>query len=165
MPAPAFDAEIYSHLRAIAGRIHAERARGVETIAPTELLHEAWAKVAGSDSDFASRAHFMAVAAAAMRQVLIDRARARGRHKRGGGWARVTLTGVADPEDTFDLLALSDAIDRLTAVDPPAADVVVLRAFGGLTVDEVAAVRGVSARSVDRTWRFARAWLREHLGA
>lgn len=156
--------DVYAHLRNIARRIHAERARGAETIHPTALLHEAWEKVAKSSMALKSRAHFMAVAAGAMRQILVDRARARARPKHGGELARSTLSGVGGDDPAFEVVALHDAIDALAEDDPDAAQVVVLRTFGGLTVPEVAEVLGKSPRSVDRTWRFARAWLRDRLG-
>jgi RNA polymerase sigma-70 factor (ECF subfamily) len=156
--------DLYAHLHAIAVRIHRERARGAETIAPTALAHEAWEKVARSSSDVGSRAHFLAVAAGAMRQILVDRARCRGRLKRGSNPARATLSGLGHRDAAFEVLELHHAIDKLAAEDSEAAEVVVLRTFGGLSVPEVAQVLGRSPRSIDRTWRFARAWLRAELG-
>ena len=158
------DEEVYDHLRALAGRIHAERGQGSVTLQPTALLHEVWEKLSASSSRYNSRAHFVAVAARAMRQILVDRARARATAKRGGGLQQTTLSGVGGGlPRALDVLALDRALKELEALDPQAAEVVLLRTFGGLTVPEVAESLGVSARTVDRTWRFARAFLASHL--
>ncbi len=160
----AFDDEIYRHLHALAGRIHKERGGVGSTIQPTALLHEAWEKLARSSSRYRSRAHFMAVAARAMRQVMISRARARNANKRGGDWHRATLTGLGeDAPRVVDVIDLDNAIRELEANDPRAAEVVMLRTFGGLTVDEVAEVTNTSARTVARTWRFAKSFLADRL--
>ena len=132
--------------------------------AETALLHEAWMKLERSQTRFESRAHFIAVAAKAMRQILVNRARDRDTAKRGGGARRTTLTGLGESQDTVDLLALDRALDALEEVDPDAARVVLMRAFGGLTLAEVAEVLEVSERSVSRSWRFARAFLKDALG-
>lgn len=162
MPNP-LDPSVYDHLRRLAHRIHQERGSGGETIAPTALLHEAWAKIARNDHSFANRGHFCAVAARAMRQILVDRARGRGRLKRGENPQRTTISGLSGPSPTVDLLELDDAIERLGQEDAVAADVVVLRAFGGLTVPECAEALGVSPRSINSKWRFARAYLATEL--
>ncbi|MCB9743067.1 MAG: RNA polymerase subunit sigma [Alphaproteobacteria bacterium] len=156
------DEDTYAHLRAIAARIHGERAGGAETIAPTALLHEAWGKVARGS--YQSKAHFMAVAARAMRQILVDRARARRAVKHGGGLRRTTLSGVGGQESSLaDVLDLDDAIERLSEMDEAAAQVAVMFTFGGMSAPEVAEALGVSASTVWRSWRFARVVLAEIL--
>lgn len=160
-----FDDDIYKHLRSLAGRIHAERGHGQATLDPTSLLHEAWEKVAKSSSQATSRAHFVAIAARAMRQILTDRARARSAQKRGGDPVRTTLAGLADHAlDADDFLALDHAIDELREVDEVAAEIVLLRVYGGATVPEAAERLETSASNVDRKWRFARAFLADRLG-
>jgi RNA polymerase sigma factor (TIGR02999 family) len=156
--------ELYAQLRALAGRIHAERGGAHDVIQPTELLHEAWEKLNKAQSEWESRAHFVAVAARAMRQILIDRARARHADRRGGALVRTTLSGVGDePTAMVDVLALDAALSGLEKLDPRCGQVVLLRTFGGLTVPEVADVLELSPRSVDDLWRFSRAWLATRL--
>lgn len=137
------------------------------TLQATELVHEVYARFARTGSDaFESAAHFFGAAARAMQQILIERARARSTDKRGGGWRRVTFpaTGdAADPLDSEEVLATSEAIDRLAESSPEAAEIVSLRYYAGLTVPEVAEALGTSPSSVERRWRFARAWLRREL--
>jgi RNA polymerase sigma factor (TIGR02999 family) len=159
-----FDEEVYRHLHALAGRIYTERGGVGSTIQPTALLHEAWEKLAKSSSRYRSRAHFMAVAARAMRQVMISRARARNARKRGGDWTRATLTGLGEAAPrVVDVIDLDAAIRELEEQDAKAAEVVMLRTFGGLTVEEVAEVTGASPRTVARTWRFAKSFLAARL--
>lgn len=162
---PEITPEIYDHLRNLAGRIHAERGRGQLTLQPTVLLHEAWAKVSSSSQAFQSREHFMAVAARAMRQILVDHARTRTRQKRGGPAAHhTTLSGVGeDGRSLLEVLALDDVLTTLEALDADAAQVVVLRTFGGLTVREIADVLQKSVSTVERTWRFAVTYLEDAL--
>ena len=164
-PGPALDDDLYAHLHALAERIFAERGFGHHTLQPTALLHEAWMKLARSDGRYASRAHFVAVAARAMRQILVDRAQAAAALKRGGpDLRRDTLSGVGDdPSQQLDILALNEALSELEQVDPRAAEVAQLRTFGGLTVQEVAVAIGASERTVDRSWRFGRAFLAQRL--
>jgi len=157
---PTLDAETYAHLRAVARRIVGGRS---QTLQATALLHEAWAKLDRSRTTFESRSHFMAVAAQAMRQILINHARNRSAQKRGGGMLQTTLAGVSDTQDPVDLLALDQAIQKLEAADPSAARIVVLRVFGGLTLPEVAEALQTSERTASRTWRFARAFLKRTL--
>lgn len=159
MDAGDFDEDMYAHLRALAGLIHGERAGHHETIQPTALMHEAWAKVARGK--YKSRAHFMAVAARAMRQILVDRTRGRMAAKRGGGGLRkTTLSGLAHgDEKPIEVLALDEALKMLEEVDPRAARVAMLFTFGGMTAEEVAESEETSVRSVWRSWRFARAFL------
>lgn len=152
---------VYDHLKRIAGaRMRGERAD--HTLQATALVHEAWVRLAGgADVAWTDRAHFYAAAAEAMRRVLIEHARARGRVKRGGGLQRkpldvVDLAVAADPDE---ILALDEAIGRLEEQDARAAEIVRLRFYAGLSVDETAQALGTSRRTVLREWAFARAWL------
>ena len=154
----------YEHLKALAERIFRKRGWAHGSIQPTILLNEAWLKLSESTSTYQSRAHFMAVASRAMRQILIDRARAQRTAKRGGDLRRTTLSGVGiGSDDLVDLLSLEAALLELEALDPDCARVVILRAFGGLTMAEIAEVTGVSVSSIERSWRFARSWLQRRM--
>jgi RNA polymerase sigma factor (TIGR02999 family) len=153
---------VYDQLRALAGR-YIRQSPGA-TLHPTALVHEAWLKL-GKTGGFADREHFAAVASRAMRQILIDRARARGRDKRGGNPVRTTLAGLADQTPDIDLLDLSRALDALEEVDPRGARVVELRWFGGLSIPECARVLEVSPRTVQSSWRLSRAWLLARLAS
>lgn len=134
------------------------------TMQPTALLHEAWMKVSNSSMEFEIKEHFLAVAARAMRQILVDRSRARMSQKRGGDWQQVTLTGVGDdPDKLLNVLELDAAITKLEAVDPVAANVAVMPTFGGMTADEAAKALSMSVRSLQRSWRFARVFLAKQL--
>lgn len=135
-------------------------ARAGQTLQPTALVHEAWLKIAGSEAPaFDNRGHFVAVAAKAMRQILIDRARARGSRQRRE--ERVTMCGVdSDFQNALDVLDLGEALSALEKVHPRPAKVAELRFFGGLGVEEVAAVLGFSQKTVYNEWCIARAWLR-----
>ena len=137
------------------------------TLQPTALVHEAWLKLVGGEgASFRDRSHFFATAALAMRQVLVDHARARRSEKRGGRHQAVTLhthLGGATAPPEVDLLDLDQAVSELEELDERRARVVVLRYFGGLEVDEVAEVMGVSKTTVERDWRAARAWLWQRL--
>lgn len=138
------------------------RERHSHTLQPTALVHEAWLKLhTGKPAHYNDQTHFQAVAARALREVLVDHSRRRAADKRGGAWNRVTLSqaGVEDPADVLDVLALEDALVGLGRDAPRAAQVVELRFFGGLSIPEVSAVLGVSSRTVDNDWHFARAWL------
>ena len=130
-------------------------------------MHEAYLRLVGGDRprDWNSRGHFFAAAAEAMPRILINRARDKGRLKRGGDRRRVELDGLADPQTAGpdDLLDLDDALNRLATDYPMAAELVKLRFFAGLTLDEAATFLGLPARSADRLWAFARAWLLEAL--
>ncbi len=160
---PDLTPELYSHLRAIAARIAQDRRGGELTLQPTALVHEAWIKLAGHPG-FVSRVHFLRSAALAMRQVLVDQARARGSVKRGRGARRTTLSGLPGEEMAFDLVELDASLSTLEALDPDAAEVVLLRCFGGLTLGETAEAMGLSERTVSSRWRHARAWLIVNLG-
>jgi RNA polymerase sigma factor (TIGR02999 family) len=151
----AMIAEVYDQLRALAR--HLERG-GHATLDPTGLVHEAWLKLQVHGGEYVDRAHFAAVAARAMRQVLVDRARRRDADKRGGGLHRTTLSGVG-AEGEVDLVDLVRALDELEAMDPRGARIVELRFLGGLTADEVADELGLSRSAVQQSWRLSRAWL------
>lgn len=161
---------VYDELRALAGSFFRGQ-RHDHTLQPTALVHEAYAKMVkpgaglSSQEQWTSRAHFFAVAAKAMRQVLANHARDRRAAKRGGQWKRVTLSGQATPTTRadIDLLTLDDALERLAALDPRQARIVELRFFAEMTVEEIAHVMDVSVSTVEREWRMARAWLSARL--
>jgi RNA polymerase sigma factor (TIGR02999 family) len=157
---------LYPELRRLAGALM-RRERSDHTLQATALVHEAYLKLVDqSRTGWESRAHFLGIAARAMRQILVDHARARAAAKRGGGWHRMTLdTGLGPAEDSaFEIMALHDALETLATVDPRAARGVELRVFGGMTVAEIAHVLGVSKRTVDADWAMARLWLARELG-
>lgn len=155
---------VLEELRAVAaGRLRGEPEG--HTLQPTALVNEAYVKlVASPDVDWRDRAHFFAVAARAMRQVLVDRARRRNADKRGAGARPTTLSGeelleAADGPSPEDLLALDEALDELDRLDPRLRQVVELRFFAGLTDGEIGQALGVTRRTVQRDWTKARAWL------
>lgn len=153
---------VYDELRGLA-RAQLRRERGHVTLEATALVHEAYERLVGHAAiDWECRAHFYGVAARAMRQVLVDRARRRRAAKRGGGWERTTLSNRAIAMDVrFDeLLALDEAMEKL---EPRQRRVVEYRFFGGLTEEEIAGLLGISAKSVQRDWVKARAWLYREL--
>lgn len=152
---------IYDELRQLAHR-HLYGERKGHTLATTDLVHEAFFKLVGQEQvHWQSRAHFLAIAAQAMRRVLLLYARSRRAQKRGGNPARVPLDDalVVSEEQPDALLALDEALVRLEALDPDLARIVELRYFGGLTLEETATAMGISSRTVKRHWRTARAWL------
>lgn len=153
--------EVYEQLRAIARqRMAGERAD--HTLQATALVHEAFYRISQNRRvPFQNPGHFYVAAAEAMRRVLLDHAKSKGRQKRGGDRKRVPINVVdlADCGDPEDILALDEAMCRLKESDPEAAAVVELRFLAGLSVDETAESLGISARTVDRRWKFARAWL------
>jgi RNA polymerase sigma factor (TIGR02999 family) len=159
--------KVYDELRAVAGaRLRTERAG--HTLSATALVHEAYLKLVNqSRVDWKNRAHFFAVAARAMRRILIDYAEARNAGKRGGGVAFVTLgdEGASRDSNIDDLLAIDQAMTRLAGLDERQARVVELRFFGGMTLEEIAEVQGVSLASINRDWRTARAFLTTELRA
>jgi RNA polymerase sigma factor (TIGR02999 family) len=151
---------VYAQLRAIARRQLAGE-RAAHTLMPTDLVHEAYLKLSeGSIPDSTDRAHFFAIAARAMRQVLVDHERHRRAHKRDGG-ERITLSSAdpPDPNQNVDLLALDEALHALENVDARKARVIELRAFAGLEFDEIARVLDISRATLMRDFRAARAWL------
>jgi RNA polymerase sigma-70 factor, ECF subfamily len=151
---------VYGELRGLAGSY--ARGREQMTLQATAIVHEAFVKlVDASPAEYQDRAHFFAVAATAMRQVLSDHARARSAQKRGGAWDKVSLDPgllVASSEG-IDLVALDEALTELALYDERKHRVVELRFFGGLTVEEVAGLLGVSTTTIESEWRAARAWL------
>ena len=167
LAAEALLPQVYGELRALAARRMSDERAG-HTLEPTALVHEAYARLVDGDLvGFRDRQHFFAMAARAIRRVLIDHARARGAQRRGGGALRCTLaTGLAadDGPDDVDWLDLEQALSRLEEASPRHAQVVQLRWFAGLDVSETAAVLGVSAATVKSDWRAARACLAHWLG-
>lgn len=162
--APLFQ-HVYAELKEVAGGyLRYERAN--HTLNTTDLVHEAYFKlIDGQRLAWEDRAHFFGAAARAMRQVLVDYARARNAQKRGGDWHRTTLTGQ-DPGFNLpfgDLLSLDEALDRLDARNPRLRQVVEMRFFGGMTEQEIGAVLNVTPRTVQRDWVKARAWLYKEL--
>jgi RNA polymerase sigma factor (TIGR02999 family) len=154
---------VYDELRKLAAARMAAEVPG-HTLNPTALVHEAYLRLVG-DPHFDGRGHFFTAAAEAMRRVLVDHARDRNRLKRGGGRRRVDLdrlTHLAAATD-YDLLELDDALDRLAKDYPAAADLVNLRFFAGMTLAEAAGALGLSERTADRYWVFARTWLADIL--
>jgi RNA polymerase sigma factor (TIGR02999 family) len=157
---------LYHELRRLAeAAMRAERAN--HTLQPTALVHEAFLRLAGNQGRFASRAHFLGVAAGAMRRVLVDHARGRNAQKRGRGATLITVDDLDDlPQpvtEDVDLVVLDDALSRLSLLDARQGRIVELRFFGGLSVEETAAVVGVSERTVKREWQLSRAWLRREM--
>jgi len=160
---------VYDELRRIASR-YISRERPGQTLQATALVNEAYVRLAAErPREFANRTHFLAIAALSMRQILIQRARARHAAKRGGAAHRITLDDRhLDPSQVptpIDVLALDEALSRLAAIDPEQARIVELRYFGGLTVEETAEVIGASPATVKRHWVMARAWLKQALDA
>jgi len=157
---------VYQELRRLAAS-YLRRERPGQTLQPTALVHEAYLRLIKDKPDrWKNRAHFCAIAAHSMRQILIERARARGAQKRGGARHRVTLDDalVAGGERSIDLVALDQALERLAAFDPDQARLVELRFFGGLTVEETAEAMDTSPATVKRHWTVACAWLARELG-
>ncbi|MHC4992747.1 MAG: ECF-type sigma factor [Planctomycetota bacterium] len=156
---------VYEELHELAQRSMQRESPG-HTLQPTALVHEAYLRlVDANDCTWQNRRHFLAVAAVTLRRVLVEHARRRGRFKRGGNVQRVALDEARDCAAFSDgrLLALDDALRRLERVDEEKARIVELRFFGGLTVDEAAAVLEISPSTVARGWRLARAWLRTEI--
>ena len=153
---------VYDELRQLAAQRLSQEKPG-QTLQATALVHEAYVRLVGTEQvrQWNSRGHFFAAAAEAMRRILIDHARRKQRRKRGGDRARVDLDVVdpAAPESPEDLVALDEALNKLAATDGEAAEVVQLRFFAGLPIPEVAELLGISPRTADRLWAYARAWL------
>jgi RNA polymerase sigma factor (TIGR02999 family) len=151
---------VYDELRKIASSYLSQERSG-HTIQTSDLVHEAYLRLADADISWQNRAHFFGIAARSMRQILVDYARRRNAGKRGGGMTRVSLSEsvlVLD-EDFSRLLMLDDALRRLEQVDARLCKVVELRYFSGLTVGETAEVLSVSTRTVENDWNLAKAWL------
>jgi RNA polymerase sigma factor (TIGR02999 family) len=158
---------VYEELRRLAAYKMSAEAAG-HTLQPTALVHEAWLRLAGnSDQHWQNRSHFFAAAAESMRRILVEHARRKQTLKRGAGVAKQefdeALVALAAPPD--ELLAVHEALDKLAAEDKPAAELVKLRYFVGMTMDEAAATMGLSLRAAERLWTFARVWLRREIRA
>lgn len=156
---------VYDELRRLA-RSHLRRERPDALLQTTALVHEAYLRLVGQKSvKSQTRAHFFAVAAQVMRHILVDHARGRQRAKRGGGLADLALEDAAvfSDERAEELIAIHLALERLTTVDPRKGKVFELRYFGGMSVEEAADVLDVSAATVARDWRMAKAWLRREI--
>ena len=158
---------VYADLRRAAEQLLRRERKG-HTLQPTDLVHEGYLKLVGGEASNAqSRRHFVAIAARAMRQVLVDHARKRGAAKRGAGQVevRVTNADAGIDVDLAELIALDDALERLGKRNPRLPRVVELRFYAGLGDDEIAEVLGVTSRTVQRDWATARAWLHKELAA
>lgn len=167
---------VYDELRTLAGAYFRDE-QGDHTLQPTALVHEAFLKLVGDRGiAWESRAQFFVIAAKAMRHVLIDHARTRGRQKRGGQWGRVSVnvaeaavargradTPGGDPNDLMDVERLDQALEALAALDERAARLVELRFFAGLDEREAAEVLGIARSTASESWRFARAWLHRRI--
>lgn len=158
---------VYDELRRLAAAKLAHEAPG-QTLQATALVHEVYLRlVGGVEPRWETRGHFFTAAAEAMRRILIDRARSRKRQKRGGGAKRLALDelDLASPPPDDELLALDEALSKLAVEEPVKAELVKLRFFAGLSVEQAAAALGISRATADRYWSFARAWLFHELAA
>jgi RNA polymerase sigma factor (TIGR02999 family) len=159
---------VYDELKALAGKMMRNERPG-QTLCATALVHEAYLRLVGACDDprWNGRGHFYGAAAKAMRRILVENARRKQTVKHGGGLDRryFDQMSIASPESPYDLLALDEALDRLGELDPKAAEIVNLRFFAGLTLKEAAAALGVSSRTADSLWAYARAWLYTELDA
>jgi RNA polymerase sigma factor (TIGR02999 family) len=157
---------VYEELRQLAAQKLAQEKPG-QTLQATALVHEAYLRLVDVDraQHWNSRRHFFAAAAEAMRRILVESARRKQTGRRGGGLARQDLDplDVAAPDWPEDLVALDEALDRLAAADRRAADLVHLHFFAGLPLAEVARLLGISPRTADRLWAYARAWLHQEI--
>jgi RNA polymerase sigma-70 factor (ECF subfamily) len=155
---------VYDELRRIA-RAYMRRERPGQTLQATALVHEAYLRLAGAGTPWHDKRHFVGIAARSMRQILVERARARGAQKRWAGLGRVSLTdSIAIAPGQSDLLpALDDALNRLEKIDPEQAKIVELRYFAGLSIEESAEALGMSPATLKRRWALARAWLHRDL--
>jgi RNA polymerase sigma factor (TIGR02999 family) len=159
---------VYEELRRLAAR-RLSRESADQTLQPTALVHEAYLRLIGSESPsgWNGQGHFFGAAAEAMRRILVERARRKQAEKHGGGRQRVAIDGIdvateARPEE---LLALDEALEKLAAEDPQKAELVKLRYFGGLSIEESAEAMGISTATAKRWWVFARTWLMRELGS
>jgi RNA polymerase sigma factor (TIGR02999 family) len=158
---------VYTELRRLAAG-HMARENAGQTLDPTALVHEAYLRLVdkADQRHFANRRHFFAVAAEAMRHILVERARRKKRQKRGGNRRRVDLKEALLPLKTADgdILAVDEALKEFAKHDPDGAELVKLHFFAGLKIDDAAQLLGISSRTAYRNWSFARAWLYEQLG-
>jgi RNA polymerase sigma factor (TIGR02999 family) len=158
---------VYQELRQLS-RKYMRRESNRQTLQTTALVHEAYLRLLGDRKlQWKNRAHFLAIAARSMRQILVERARARHAQKRGGVQRAVTLEDkmLSQDQQPIDLLVLDKALKALAALDPKQAEVVELRFFAGLTVEEAAEVMGVSPATVKRWWTLSKAWLRREMSS
>ena len=156
---------VYEELRKLAAQKMAGEKPG-QTLQPTALVHEAWLRLVGEgDAEWQNRGHFFAAAAEAMRRILVETARRKQRLKHGGGQERLDLTtlDLATTSPDEQVLAVHEALDRLAAQDPICAELIKLRFFVGVPHGEAARLLGLPERTANRTWAYARAWLREEL--
>ena len=156
---------VYDELRRLAAAKMAHE-RPDQTLQPTALVHEAWLRLAGNgNQEWNGRAHFFGAAAEAMRRILIENARRKGAARHGGGQVRLDIQEIeiGAPAKDDELLAVSEALDKLAAQDRQKAEVVKLRYFAGLTTQEAAQVLGISVPTADRLWNYSRAWLFEEI--
>ncbi len=165
--ADALMEQVYHELRHLAAGRMAREAPGQNTLQATALVHEAWLKLVDEDgrAQFQNRAHFFGAAAEAMRRILIDRARKRQAVRHGGGQERLDIHDleIAAPAQDDELLAVNDALDRFAALDPEKAQLVKLRYFAGLTIEDTATALSISPATAKRWWTYARAWLFKEL--
>ena len=154
----------YGELRRLAAGLMRRERQG-QTLQPTALVHEAYLRLAGAGTPWTDKRHFVGIVSRSMRQILVERARARGAQKRWAGLDRVTLSEhlAAFAEDDQMLPALDEALTRLEQIDPEQARIVELRFFGGLSNPDVAEVLGRSLRTVELEWRLAKTWLAARL--
>ena len=159
-PAQELAPLVYDELRRLAGA-YIRRERPGQTLQATALVHEAYLRLAGAGTPWHDKRHFVGIAARSMRQILVERARARGAQKRWGGMNRVSLTDAlavaSDPESV--LPPLDDALNRLEQIDPEQARIVELRFFAGLSIEDTAEALNMSPATLKRRWALARAWL------
>jgi RNA polymerase sigma factor (TIGR02999 family) len=155
---------VYEELRKLAAARLAEEKPG-QTLQATALVHEAYLKLIGGDQSFDGRRHFFAAAAQSMRQILVDNARRKKCVRHGGALRRVDWLDaeVSAPTDDEQILLLDEALSRLAAIRPQAAELIQLRFFSGMKVEEAAPILGLSTRTARRLWAFARAWLRREM--
>jgi RNA polymerase sigma factor (TIGR02999 family) len=153
---------VYEELRKLAAQRMTNEVAG-HTLQPTALVHEVWLRLTQGEanSHFANRAHFFAAAAEAMRRILVDHARRKATGKRGGEWERLNLDNieVAADADSDTLLLVNDSLEKLAKEEPQAAEIVKLRFFAGLTLEQAGQALGFTERTAKRHWAFARAWL------
>jgi RNA polymerase sigma factor (TIGR02999 family) len=158
---------VYDELRRVAAGHMAQEQAG-QTLQPTALVHEAWLRLVGDgDRTWENRAHFFAAASEAMRRILIENARRKSALKRGGGFSRLDIDDIDLASVTQDdrILLINDALEKLQVEDPEKARIVVMKYFGGMTNQEVATSLGVTERTVERRWTFAKTWLFENIQA
>ena len=158
---------VYEELRKLASAKMGQESFG-HTLQATALVHEAWLRLTGDDSrKWNDRPHFFAAAAEAMRRILVDNARRKNAQRHGGAHVRVEMPDIAAPCDSNDdqLLAVNDALEKLSATDKQKAELVKLRYFVGMTIEEAAQALGISSATAKRHWAFARAWLAEEIQA